>query len=71
MADDFRGLHRDLRKTAKTAVEQGWRVEKKKEYWIFWPPDGEDAPCRIAGTPSGSRSIPNFLACLKRKGYRQ
>lgn len=42
----------------------------RKEYWLFFPPDMQEAPCRIAGTPSSQRSLKNFLACLKRKGYK-
>lgn len=59
----------DLKKIRKRAEAQGWRVEKRKEYWMYWPPDKSEGPCRIAGTPSSHRSLPNFLACLKRKGY--
>jgi hypothetical protein len=61
----------DLKKIRRRAEEQGWRVEKRKEYWMFWPPDGTTAPCRVAGTPSSQRSLINFLACLRPKGYNQ
>lgn len=61
----------DLKKLRKRAEEQGWRVEKRKEYWLFFPPDKQMSPARIAGTPSSPRSWANFLAALKRKGYRQ
>ena len=59
----------DLKKIRRRAEDQGWRVEKRKEYWLFFPPARSEPPCRIAGTPSSSRSLTNFLACLKRKGY--
>lgn len=61
----------DLRKVCKRAEQQGWRVEKRKEHWLFFPPDGVTPAARIAGTPSSQRSWANFLADLKRKGYRQ
>lgn len=61
----------DFKKLRKRAASQGWRVEKRKEYWLFFPPDETEAPCRIAGTSSSSRSLANFLACLKRKGYKE
>ena len=70
MSNEFSGLHKDLRKVAKNAIEQGWRVEKKKEYWYFYPEDKDVSPSRVAGTPSSQRTIPNYLADLKRKGYR-
>lgn len=60
----------DLKKVAKRAEQQGWRVEKRNEYWYFWPPDKTTPPARIAGTPSSQRSWRNFVADLKRKGYR-
>jgi len=61
----------DFRKVVRQAKRQGWRVEKRKEFWLFFPPDGETRPAKIAGTPSSQRSWRNFLAELKRKGYRQ
>ncbi len=60
----------DLRKIRRRAEQQGWRVEKRKEYWIFYPPDKSLIPCRIAGTPSSSQSWVNFMSCMKRKGYK-
>jgi hypothetical protein len=60
----------ELRKVRKRAQDQGWRVEKRKEYWLFFPPDKAQPPARIAGTPSSQPSWANFLADLKRKGYR-
>jgi hypothetical protein len=60
----------DLRKLRRELTQQGWRIEKRREYWIFWPADRTQAPRRIAGTPSSQRSWRNLLACLKRKGYQ-
>jgi len=60
----------DVRKIRRRAERQGWRVEKRKEYWLFFPPDPAVPPARVAGTPSSQRSWANFLADLKRKGYR-
>jgi hypothetical protein len=60
----------DLSKVRKRAEKQGWRVEKRKEYWLFFPPDGATSPARAPGTPSSQRGWANFLADLRRKGYR-
>jgi hypothetical protein len=60
----------DFRKIRRRAEDQGWRVEKRKEYWLFFPPDSTERPCSMAGTPSSSRSQVNFLARLKQKGYK-
>jgi hypothetical protein len=60
----------DLKKIRRRAEDQGWRVEKRKEYWLFFPANRKEPPCSIAGTPSSPRSWANFLSCLKRKGYK-
>jgi hypothetical protein len=60
----------DFKKIHRRAEDQGWRVEKRKEYWLFYPIDEKQQPCKIAGTPSSSRSWVNFLSCLKKKGYK-
>lgn len=59
----------DLKKVRKRAEAQGWRVEKRNEYWLYFPPSKDLAPCRVAGTPSSQRSWRNFIADMKRKGY--
>ncbi len=60
----------DLKKIQRRAEDQGWRVEKRKEYWLFFSFDKQQPPCKIGGTPSSSRSWANFLSCLKKKGYK-
>ena len=61
----------DFKKIVRRAEIQGWRVEKRKEYWLFFPPEVELPPCKMGGTPSSSRSLANLLACLKKKGYKR
>jgi len=61
----------DFKKVIRRAEKQGWRVEKRKEYWLFFPPDKAESPCRAPGTPSSQRTWTNFLACLRRKGYKE
>jgi hypothetical protein len=61
----------DFRKIRRRAEAQGWRVQKRKEYWLFYPPDPRLPPCKLAGTPSSSRSLSNFMACLRRSGYKR
>lgn len=61
----------DLREVMKRAQEQGWRIDKRKEYWFLFPPDQSKAPVRIAGTGhTKGRGWRNFLAAMKRNGYR-
>ena len=67
----------DFQKIRKAAEAQGFRIVEAKETWLFYPPvpKGEDPrderyqPCRIGHTPSSQRTLRNFMACLKRKGY--
>jgi hypothetical protein len=61
----------DARKLRRDLERKGWRVEKRKEYWLLFPPDGSTAPARMPGTPSSQRTWHNLLADLKRKGYKQ
>jgi hypothetical protein len=61
----------DFKKIRRRAEDQGWRVEKRKEYWLFFPPDHQRPPCKVAGTPSSSRSLANFLGCMKKSGYKE
>ena len=70
MPRDVMSYRGDLRKVIRRAEAQGWRVEKRKEYFLFFPPDRSVPPARAAGTPGSQRSLNNFLADLKRKGYR-
>jgi hypothetical protein len=30
----------DAKKLRRDLERQGWRVEKRKEYWLLFPPDG-------------------------------
>jgi hypothetical protein len=60
----------DFKKIRRRAEDQGWRVEKRKEYWLFFPPDKQQRPCSMAESPSSSRSLVNLLARMKQKGYK-
>lgn len=66
-------IKRDRDKIISKAVEQGFTVKETKEWFLVWGPDDERGtkPCAIGHTPSSQRSLANFLACLKRKGYKQ
>lgn len=61
----------DARKLRARLARQGWRVEKRKEYWLLFPPDRELSPARMPGTPSSQRTWVNLLAELKRRGYNE
>jgi hypothetical protein len=62
----------DFAKVRKQAQKQGWRVEKRGEYWWLWPPDRAVPPAKMAGTGhTKGRAWQNFLADMRRKGYRQ
>ena len=64
---------RDIAKIIRRAEEQGFKVREAKEYWLVFGPNDVprvDKPCTIGHTPSSSKALPNFVACLRRKGYR-
>ncbi len=61
----------DIKDLAKAAKEQGWRVERtKKMHWRFVPGNPAMRICIFSGTPSDRRAIHNFLADLRRSGFR-
>jgi hypothetical protein len=61
----------NLRDLEKAAKQQGWPVDRTADgHPRFWPPDGVTAPAIFSGTPSDWRAIRNFLADLRRKGFR-
>lgn len=60
---------KELRKVAAKAKKQGWEVElTKKNHLRFTSPDGEVVG--NSGTPSDYRGQKNFLADLKRAGFK-
>jgi hypothetical protein len=40
----------DLKKIRRRAEDQGWRVEKRKEFWLFYPIDKRETPCKLRHT---------------------
>jgi hypothetical protein len=66
-----KGPRVDLRDLEKAAKRQGWPVDQTKDgHPRFWPPDGVTPPAIFSGTPGDRRAIRNFLADLRRKGFR-
>jgi len=62
----------DLEKIFKRAEELGFRVEKRKEYYLVFPPDGSSNPCRAPGTGhTRGHGLENFKACLRKNGYKE
>lgn len=67
----MKGARVDLRDLEKAAKRQGWPVDRTKQGHVrFWPPDGVTPPSIYSGTPGDQRAIRNFLADLRRKGFR-
>jgi hypothetical protein len=61
----------DLRDLEKAAKKQGWAVDRTtKGHVRFTPKDPTVSPAIFSGTPSDWRAIHNFLADLKRKGFK-
>lgn len=61
---DFRGIR-------QAAEAQGWAVEKTaKNHWKFIPPKEGASPCFFSGSPGDWRALRNFVAALRRSGFR-
>ena len=59
---------RDIR---KSAVAQGWLVEKtKKNHWKFTPPKASHSPVFFSGSPGEWRALANFIAALRQRGFQ-
>jgi hypothetical protein len=61
-------LPKELRKIAKAAEDQGWRIEETKKGHRFVPPDKTQPAVQAHGTPSDVRAQRNLLSQLKRSG---
>lgn len=60
----FRGLREE-------ASKQGWVVEVTANgHWKFVPPSKNCRPCFFSGSPSDWRAIKNFVALMRRNGFR-
>lgn len=64
-SSDFRGI-------MTAAEEQGWVVEKTRQnHWRFLPPDKERSPVIFSGSPGDYRAFQNFIAALRRRGFKR
>lgn len=63
---------KEVKRLVQKAKAQGWRVDRTpgKQHWRFTPPDKSVAPAITSGTPSDWRSWNNFVADLRRKGFK-
>lgn len=54
----------------RAAREQGWRVEEKTSGFMLFPPNPEYSPVTFheSCVTAGSRSLPNLLSDLRRRG---
>lgn len=60
-----------FRAVMKAAEEQGWLVEMtSKKHWKFVPPHIEGRPVFFSGSPGDWRALRNFIAALRRHGFR-
>ncbi len=62
-SDDLKKISRSRR-----AEDQGWRVEKGKEYWVFYPLDKRGSPVESTGTPSSSPIVGELPLMHEAKG---
>lgn len=58
-----------FRKLIAAAKRAGWRVKRTgTEHWALWPPNKEDPPVYVSGTPSGTRWLRAVRGKLRRLG---
>ncbi len=63
--------HSEFRKLVQQAVSQGWAYEMTtKSHWKFKSPDGVTIVI-LAGSPSSQKVWKNFVAQLRRGGFRR
>ena len=58
----------DFRDIAETARRQGFRMERIRDGWMFFPPDPSKRPVVWHGTPSDAAALRNFLSHMRRAG---
>jgi predicted RNA binding protein YcfA (HicA-like mRNA interferase family) len=64
-------MSKDFKDVRKEAERQGWKVEQTRgSHWRFIPPDVTKDIVHASGTPSDRRSLDNFIAQLRRSGFR-
>jgi hypothetical protein len=64
-----RAREKDLDKLVKKAWDAGWCcIERKSNYILCYPPDGDQGPVVVKCTPSGSRYLKKVRAAFARAG---
>ena len=60
----------NLELIVERAKDQGWRVRRtRRGHWQFFAPDGESIVV-TGGTPGERHARRNFLAAMRRAGFR-
>jgi predicted RNA binding protein YcfA (HicA-like mRNA interferase family) len=61
---------KDLKKILREAERQGWQVRQTKNgHWQAFSPDGAGI-VTTGGTPSDHKALKNFVAQLRRYGFK-
>lgn len=64
-------MSKDFREIRREAERQGWdAVQTRSGHWRFVPPDTTKPIVHTSGTPSDRRSLDNFIAQMRRSGFR-
>jgi hypothetical protein len=62
-------LYKQIRPIAKKARKQGWEIERTRGGHTLWISPG-GARLYTSSTPSDGRAFKNFVAELRRAGFR-
>lgn len=66
-----RGVDKAYRGIFDAAVDQGWRVARKRNYVAIYPPDKSHSPMMLpASGGSRNRGKENTIAALRRAGLK-
>lgn len=63
--------NKEVMKIVRTALKQGWRVEKGGgNHILFYPPGGVEGFVTMSSSPSSTRNFKNALSFLRQKGLK-
>lgn len=63
-------MNKETKAIIKVLEQAGWRVERKTRGFMAFPPDKTMSPVTFHVTNSDRRSAKNFLADLRRSGWK-
>jgi len=63
-------MNKELKKLFRELENQGWRIKRRTNGVMAFPPDKTQSPVMIHLTTSDHRAWANMLTELRRRGYK-